>query len=148
MVGAVPIYLGAGNIEDYLPNQNSAVLVKDFDSAKGVADFVLSLHHNDEQYVRYLRHKAAYNNDPSTLVTNSLLREMLSQRQWGVSREQQRDLGNSVAHFQCLVCQRVARNLKHTNIGFKPLPFDANIDHYGCPIPVNPKTFEVRKCKS
>ena len=143
MVGAVPIYLGAPNVEDYLPNENSAVLVKDFDSAQAVAEFVLSLHSHDGQYVRYLRHKAAYNSDLSALVTNSLLREMLAERQWGVSREQQRQLGNSVAHFQCLVCQRVARNLKHTNIGFKPLPFDANIDHYGCPIPLNPKTSKV-----
>ena len=143
MVGAVPIYLGAPNIEDFLPNEHSAVLVKNFDSAKEVAEFVLSLHNNDAQYVRYLRHKAAYNSEPGSLVTNSLLREMLAERHWGVSRQQQRERGNSVAHFQCLVCQRVARNLKHTNIGFKPLPFDADIGHYGCPIPVNPKTSKV-----
>ena len=72
-----------------------------------------------------------------------LLKEMLSDRRWGVTRQQQRQLGNSVAHFQCLVCQRVARNMKHTNIGFSPLPFDADIDHYGCPIPVNPITKQV-----
>ena len=143
MVGAVPIYLGAPNIDDFLPNELSAVLVKNFDSAKEVAEFVLSLHNNDAQYVRYLRHKAAYNSEPGALVTNSRLREMLAERQWGVSRQQQRERGNSVAHFQCLVCQRVARNLKHTNIGFKPLPFDASIDHYGCPIPLNPKTSKV-----
>ena len=36
---------------------------------------------------------------------------------WGVSSGQQLELGNSVQHFQCLVCQRVATNLKMTNQG-------------------------------
>ena len=142
-VGAVPIYLGAGNIEDYLPNENSAILVKNFDSPRKVAEFVLSVHNNDEQYQTFLRHKATDRRDPSELVTNNMLRQMMSERGWGVTGVQQREHGNSVAHFQCLVCQRVARNLRHTNIGFKPLPFDAKINHYGCPIPVNPMTWKV-----
>ena len=143
-VGAVPIYLGADNVEDFLPHENSAILVKNFDSPKQVAEYVLSVHNDDEKYKSFLRHKAAYSRESSELVTNQLLKEMLSDRKWGVTRQQQRQLGNSVAHFQCLVCQRVARNMKHTNIGFSPLPFDADIDHYGCPIPVNPITKQVK----
>ena len=30
--------------------------------------------------------------------------------------------------------------------GFKPLPFDANEDHYGCPVPASPLTGKVSPC--
>ena len=36
---------------------------------------------------------------------------------WGVSSQQQRTQGNFVAHFQCHVCEKVARNLKFSNLG-------------------------------
>jgi len=62
---------------------------------------------------------------------------------WGVTSAQQAQMGNFVAHFQCFVCERVARNLRFTNLGFKPLPFDANEDHYGCQAPAHPLTNQV-----
>ena len=80
---------------------------------------------------------------------------------WGVSSQQQRTQGNFVAHFQCHVCEKVARNLKFSNLGnntpclflflnyeflikgFRPLPFDASVEHYGCPAPVSPLTGEM-----
>ena len=42
-VGAVPIYLGAPNIEQYLPHPDSAILVKNFHNVSAVAAEVLKL---------------------------------------------------------------------------------------------------------
>ena len=36
---------------------------------------------------------------------------------WGVSTEQQMELGNSVKHFQCMVCNRIADNQKYSSKG-------------------------------
>merc|ERR1712038_1232644 len=108
-VGAVPIYLGAPNIEELLPHENAAVLVKDFSSVKEVADLIHRLNDNDKEYVRYLAHKRLYNKG-GELVTNRLLKEMAEQRKWGVTSQQQASMGNFVRHFQCLVCERVANN--------------------------------------
>lgn len=36
---------------------------------------------------------------------------------WGVSVEDQMEKGNSVKHFQCLVCTRIHRNNKFKNMG-------------------------------
>ena len=60
-VGAVPIYLGAPNVEEYLPNPGSAVLVKDFDSVEAVAEHVLRLDRDESEYKAYLGHKLAHN---------------------------------------------------------------------------------------
>jgi len=142
-VGAVPIYLGAPNIEEYLPNKKSAVLVKNFNSVEDVANHVKLLHSDETLYKSYLSHKLAHNRDTSSLITNQLLKDMVHNRKWGVTSEQQARMGNFVAHFQCFVCERVARNLRFTNLGFKPLPYDANEDHYGCQAPGHPITQEV-----
>ena len=80
-VGAVPIYLGAANIEQYLPNRKSAILVKDFESVEAVAKHVKILHNDETQYKAYLSHKLAHNRDEETLVTNQLLKDMINQRQ-------------------------------------------------------------------
>eukprot|EP00092_Neocalanus_flemingeri_P058058 GFUD01069121.1.p1 GENE.GFUD01069121.1~~GFUD01069121.1.p1 ORF type:complete len:372 (+),score=73.69 GFUD01069121.1:386-1501(+) len=80
-VGAVPIYLGATNIEQYLPNQKSAILVKNFESVEAVAKHVKMLHNDESQYKSYLSHKLAHNRDKETLVTNQLLKDMIQQRQ-------------------------------------------------------------------
>ena len=43
-------------------------------------------------------------------------------------------------HGVCISCFQVS-----TLPGFKPLPFDANEDHYGCQVPEDPLTRKVRK---
>lgn len=137
-VGAVPIYLGAPNIEEYLPNPNSAILVKDFSSAKDLAEYIQKLNKDDALYKTYLGHKLAHNTDSNALITNQLIQEMMQARRWGVTSKQQRMMGNFVRHFQCFVCDRVARNIKFVNLGFSALPFNADASHYGCPVPTAP----------
>merc|ERR1719412_3069990 len=142
-VGSVPIYLGAPNIQDYLPHPDSAILIQDFSSAKDLADHILN--EDDEKYKSHLKHKLAHNDNQEDLISNQLLKEMMEARTWGVSSKQQFELGNFVKHFQCFVCERVARNNKFVRLGFKPLPFNADVDHYGCPVPTTPFTTSVDK---
>ena len=116
--GSVPIYLGAPNIETLLPNKKSAILVKDFQSPHEVAQYVHQINNGDELYNSFLQHKALYSQGTGSLVTNTELGEMVSTRQWGVSSQQQRrSQRNMVAHYQCHVCQKIARNLKFSNRG-------------------------------
>ena len=87
-MGAVPIYLGAPNIEEYLPNEKSAILVKNFDSVEEVANHVKMLHSDEAQYKSYLSHKLAHNRDTSTLVTNQLLKDMVHNRRKAKKRRE------------------------------------------------------------
>ncbi|XP_023029106.2 alpha-(1,3)-fucosyltransferase 10 isoform X1 [Leptinotarsa decemlineata] len=91
IVGSIPIYLGAPNIEDWLPNEQSAILVKNFKNMKAVANFINILNKNDTLYESFLGHKL------SGRITNSLLEEnVLSQ--------------HPITGFECYVCKRVHEN--------------------------------------
>jgi len=136
-VGSVPIYLGAPNIEEFLPNNKSAILIKDFESPEAVANFIKYLNGNDQAYEEYLEQKTRGS------FHNTWLQEQVKQRSWGVSTEQQMELGNSVKHFQCLVCNRIANNAKFSASGFKPAVYTADSSHYGCPVTRNPLTNKV-----
>eukprot|EP00088_Acartia_fossae_P065800 TRINITY_DN8123_c0_g1_i1.p1 TRINITY_DN8123_c0_g1~~TRINITY_DN8123_c0_g1_i1.p1 ORF type:complete len:499 (-),score=69.42 TRINITY_DN8123_c0_g1_i1:318-1814(-) len=136
-VGSVPIYLGAPNIEKFLPNNKSAILIKDFDSPAEVAELVHKLNKDDQAYEEHLSHKI------TGKLQNPWLQQQVDQRKWGVSREQQFELGNSVKHFQCLVCDRIARNMEYSKRGFNPAKFIADKSHYGCPVPKHPITHKV-----
>jgi len=136
-VGSVPIYLGAPNIEEFLPNNKSAILIKDYESPEAVANLIKYLNTNDQAYEEYLEHKTHGS------FHNTWLESQVRDRSWGVSAEQQMDLGNSVKHFQCLVCNRIASNAKFSAAGFKPAVYEADSSHYGCPVTRNPLTNKV-----
>ncbi len=51
MHGAVPVYLGAPNIEDFAPGDHCYINASDFVSAKELAEFLTSM--TDEEYERY-----------------------------------------------------------------------------------------------
>ena len=51
MYGAVPVYLGAPNIEDFAPGDHCYINAADFASAKDLANFLTSM--TDEEYMRY-----------------------------------------------------------------------------------------------
>ena len=130
-VGAVPIYLGAPNIQQYLPHPKAALMVKDFGSVKEVAEHIKMLDQDDSKYNEHLSHKQLHNR--GTLVPNQLLHEMMEGRRWGVSSEQQAAMGNFVKHFQCLVCERVANNVWFSNLG------GSHIENHGivvCRVPL------------
>lgn len=55
--GTVPVYRGAPNVDDWVPGENSIIDIRDFDSPKELADFLLSLNEDDEAYNRYFEWK-------------------------------------------------------------------------------------------
>jgi len=136
-IGSIPIYMGAPNIEDYLPNNKSAILIKDYKTPEEVAKVIRYLNHDDEAYEEYLQHKT------HSKIHNTWLKNQVQDRKWGVSTEQQMELGNSVKHFQCLVCNRIADNQKYSTKGFRAAVYKADSSHYGCPVPKNPLTNQV-----
>ena len=110
--------------------------IDDFSDPSVLADFLLHLHHNENDYLAYLQHKQSYNWDKYPLINNDNLVQAMETRSWGVSDKDQMAKGNFVEKFECLVCSRVAQNMEMGQIGFKPMPYEATEDHYGCPSPV------------
>ncbi|XP_015912012.1 alpha-(1,3)-fucosyltransferase 10 [Parasteatoda tepidariorum] len=133
-VGSVPIYFGSPVIEDWLPNPNSAILLKNFKNPKELANYLLFLHKNDTAYDQHLEHKT------KGLVSNNKLTEALSLREWGINNDPKRK--NFIDCFECMVCKRVAANFQREQNGLPPLSYEATFEHYGCPKPVPPFTLK------
>ena len=126
-VGAIPIYKGAPNVKEWLPDNHSAIVVDDFQTPKELADYIKFLDNNDEEYNKYLRYK-------ETGITNQKLNDTLNKRQWGIDTMYKM---NYVTGFECHVCDQIHRNRKLVAKGEKPIIHTANINHYGCPKPKN-----------
>lgn len=57
VVGSVPVYLGAPNVEEFVPGDNCYINVDSFSSIKALADHLLELEANEGYYKEYLRWK-------------------------------------------------------------------------------------------
>jgi len=57
VAGTVPVYLGAPNIDDYLPGDRCIIKVSDFSNAKDLARYLISLTKNQTEYENYLAWK-------------------------------------------------------------------------------------------
>lgn len=78
--------------QQWLPNNNSAILIKDFDSPKRLAEHIMYLNSNDKEYNRLLQHKI------ERRVDNERLRNDLNHRNY--------EPNSIVDDFECFVCQR------------------------------------------
>ena len=58
LVGSVPVYLGAPNVEEYAPGENCYIDATRFESPRALARFLVELAANDEAYARYLHWKS------------------------------------------------------------------------------------------
>lgn len=54
MMGSVPVYLGAPNIADFAPGEHCYIDVRDFSSARALADHLLKLDKDDNAFRAYL----------------------------------------------------------------------------------------------
>lgn len=124
VLGSVPIYKGSSTVQDWMPNNHSVILVDDFKSPKDLADFIKKLDKNDEAYAKYLEFK-------EKAVTNERLSNFMKKRPWGTSFEEQ----NYVTGFECLVCDRIHKNLKRKASQLAEHKYVASQEHYGCPRP-------------
>ncbi|GLH12808.1 Alpha-(1,3)-fucosyltransferase B [Gryllus bimaculatus] len=134
IVGSIPIYLGSPSVCDWLPNAKSAILVSDYQSPKSLAEFLLAVNDNNSLYNSFLDHKLK---DIDERISNVKLMTVLSERKWGVGDDFEG--GNMVEHFECFVCQMVARRNSDEVFNGK---FIANISHYNCPLPLSPITLK------
>lgn len=57
LAGAVPIYLGAPNIDEFLPGPNSIIKVSDYESPEELAKYINYLLENEHEYKKYFEWK-------------------------------------------------------------------------------------------
>ncbi|KAL6056664.1 Fucosyltransferase, variant 2 [Balamuthia mandrillaris] len=57
LAGTLPVYRGAPNIEDWLPGEHSVINVKDFASARDLANYLHFLDEHPEEYEKYFEWK-------------------------------------------------------------------------------------------
>lgn len=131
--GCVPVYRGSSSVNDWMPNDHSAILIDDFPSPKDLAEFLKSLDESDEAYARYLEFKH------SRSITNTRLLELLETREWGVNDMSKPNYLNG---FECYVCDQENARLaverayrKAPKVNPPPQPKMANNSHMGCPMP-------------
>lgn len=57
--GVVPVYLGAPNVREFLPDDDAVIVASDFASPRALADYLRYLDTNDHSYQRHLHWKRA-----------------------------------------------------------------------------------------
>lgn len=57
IAGSLPIYLGAPNINEFAPGQNSFININDFKSPAELASYIHILDENEDQYMKYFEWK-------------------------------------------------------------------------------------------
>ncbi len=125
-IGSVPIYRGSPSLLDWMPNNHSVIVVDDFSNPKDLAEYIKKLDADDASYLKYLDFKEKGG------VTNPRLLKHMRERKWNMV-----DGENSfVTGFECLVCDRLHKNLKRQKSGLPVAKHMANQNHYGCPRPV------------
>lgn len=121
--GSVPIVRGSPSIRDWDPSSRhpSMILAEDFKSAKELAEFLIKLDQNEEEYNKYLAYKTEG-------VTNKFLLQEFHKREWVVDNEEGT---NFIDGFECFVCRKLhERKQKSSNNRIV-----ANLSHYDCPSP-------------
>ena len=98
--------------QKWLPNNDSAILVDNFKSAKQLADRIMFLNANDREYVKHLRHKTGQK------IENQGLIDALQHRSY--------ETNSIVEDFECFVCQRSVEG------GLPKEPVARNGQYDGC----------------
>ena len=57
-MGVVPVYLGASNLREWLPDPSSVIMVDDFDSPESLAKHIEYLDANPSEYDKLLKYKS------------------------------------------------------------------------------------------
>ncbi|XP_068114143.1 alpha-(1,3)-fucosyltransferase 11 [Hyperolius riggenbachi] len=131
-LGAIPVYRGSPSVKDWMPNDHSIILIDDFASPKHLAEFILFLDRNDEEYLKYLQYKKPGG------TTNKFLLDSIDKREWGVN---DMTAPNYLNGFECFVCDqenaRIRAEKRHRKWNSSPPEKQiANFSHMGCPMPV------------
>ena len=126
-LGSVPIYFGSPSVKDWLPNDQSAILVEDFRSPKELAAFLNDLDQNDAAYEKYLDLKIG-----SRRVANSRLLKTMASRTWSPDKPY---MNTFVDALECGVCDKMYESLLKKARNEQVASRIAPLEHYGCPEP-------------
>ena len=125
--GSVPVVRGSPTIRDWDPSANhpSIILADDFQSPKHLAEFLLELDRNDDEYEKYLEFKKIG-------VTNKRLLDDYHAREWVVDEQleagETKERTNYIEGFECFVCDTLhERKKSHDNHVMV-----ADNSHYNC----------------
>jgi hypothetical protein len=86
LMGAIPIYWGAPDVNDFLPHPNAIIRVSDFESLEALADYLELLMTSDTAYKKHMQ----WRNEP---LPQSFLNLF----------------GTSPGHAPCHLCDLIAR---------------------------------------
>lgn len=114
-VGVVPIYFGAPNIRDWLPNNKSALLLDEFSSPQLLSARINTLMRDDDLYEEYLQHKT------KAMISNQRIIDELKARPY-----QTNDPAKDHELF-CFLCKKLHEKEKGVQVVPK--------SHYNCPKP-------------
>ncbi|XP_053318980.1 alpha-(1,3)-fucosyltransferase 10 [Spea bombifrons] len=128
-LGAVPVYYGAPNIENWLPSNKSAIIVDRFAHPKELAEYIKQLDQNDTLYMEFLEWKLQGH------INNEQLVSAIQGRKWGVQDAMQ---DNYIDAFECMICSRVWENMRLKEKGLEVKHWKAESMHLSCP---GPKSF-------
>ncbi|KAL1398319.1 hypothetical protein pipiens_009070 [Culex pipiens pipiens] len=104
-LGVVPIYFGATNIRNYLPNPGSAILVEDFAKPADLAQFIQKVSNSEESYTSFLLHKTV---DFYPITNQPLVDYLFRQDIQYVEKRKAR----TIAEFECYVCAQSSAGLQ------------------------------------
>ncbi|CAL7948915.1 unnamed protein product [Xylocopa violacea] len=125
IVGSIPVYYGSPSFKDWLPNNMSAISVRDFKDPISLANFIQNLSNNETEYNKYLSHKLVDGYE----IDNEKLRKALEKNKLIFN-----EFGSYVEEFECFVCKHVQSQRETKMIDKK---------HYNCPLPKNPLTNKI-----
>ena len=123
--GSVPIVKGSPTVIDWAPSEHSVILIDDYKSPKELADYLLYLDKNDDEYEKYLMYK-------KTGVTNDLLLNTMKEREWSIKIKSREDI-NMVESFECYTCNKIHEMLQQPEEERQPMIADSS--HYECEFP-------------
>ena len=126
--GSVPIVKGSPTVTDWAPSEHSVILIDNYKSPKELADYLLYLDKNDDEYEKYLMYKH-YG------VTNLNLIETMNSREWGMDGDHDIRYINHIEGFECYVCDQVIERRAMKKKGLHVDPLIAHRNHYACEYP-------------
>lgn len=123
-VGIVPIYFGSPTIEDFFPNNKSAILLTQYPNPKLLVKYIHQLNSNDKLYEEYLMHKI------EGVISNHILLDDYAK--YPFSKD-----GN-VRKFECFICNKIYKRWR----GVRERAI-VNESHYKCPKPISALSLAV-----
>ncbi|XP_065564403.1 alpha-(1,3)-fucosyltransferase 10-like [Artemia franciscana] len=127
-LGTVPIYLGAPNIKKWLPHENAAIVVTDFDSPKSLANYLHALNLDDEAYNQHLQHKM------DQRVQNEKLLDAFKAKSW---RDENGE--SFIDSFHCYLCEE-AHKIDDLRQLDRHYSHHSDLRVFSCPLPTDPLT--------